>query len=77
MMVLRFLTGIGLGAAMPNTMTLVAEYVPQRRRSLLITTMFIGFGGVPGSVGRGDSMSFAVDYAKGNSGADAARRTRS
>jgi MFS transporter, AAHS family, 4-hydroxybenzoate transporter len=44
MMVLRFLTGIGLGAAMPNTTTLVAEYVPQRRRSLLITTMFIGFG---------------------------------
>ncbi|SPB18184.1 4-hydroxybenzoate transporter [Caballeronia novacaledonica] len=44
MMVLRFLTGIGLGAAMPNTTILVAEYVPQRRRSLLITTMFIGFG---------------------------------
>lgn len=44
MMAMRFLTGIGLGAAMPNATTLVAEYVPQRRRSLLITSMFIGFG---------------------------------
>jgi AAHS family 4-hydroxybenzoate transporter-like MFS transporter len=44
MVVMRFLTGIGLGAAMPNTTTLLAEYVPERRRSLLITVMFIGFG---------------------------------
>lgn len=44
MVALRFLTGIGLGAAMPNTTTLLAEYVPERRRSLLITVMFIGFG---------------------------------
>ncbi|RKP46131.1 MFS transporter [Pararobbsia silviterrae] len=44
MMTMRFLTGIGLGAAMPNATTLVSEYVPQRRRNLLITSMFIGFG---------------------------------
>jgi len=44
LVVLRFLTGIGLGAAMPNTTTLLAEYIPERRRSLLITVMFIGFG---------------------------------
>ncbi|WP_087863977.1 MFS transporter [Comamonas thiooxydans] len=44
MVVMRFLTGIGLGAAMPNTTTLLSEYVPERRRSLLITIMFIGFG---------------------------------
>jgi MFS transporter, AAHS family, 4-hydroxybenzoate transporter len=44
MVAMRLLTGIGLGAAMPNATTLVAEYVPQRRRSLLITSMFIGFG---------------------------------
>jgi MFS transporter, AAHS family, 4-hydroxybenzoate transporter len=44
MTVMRFLTGIGLGAAMPNTTTLLSEYVPERRRSLLITVMFIGFG---------------------------------
>ncbi|BDR09178.1 MFS transporter [Comamonas thiooxydans] len=44
MVVMRLLTGIGLGAAMPNTSTLLSEYLPERRRSLLITVMFIGFG---------------------------------
>ncbi len=43
MAVLRFLAGIGLGAAMPNTTTLLSEYAPQRRRSLMITVMFTGF----------------------------------
>jgi AAHS family 4-hydroxybenzoate transporter-like MFS transporter len=32
-----------MGAAMPNATTLLSEYVPQRRRSLLITIMFSGF----------------------------------
>jgi MFS transporter, AAHS family, 4-hydroxybenzoate transporter len=41
--VLRFLTGLGLGAAMPNATTLTAEYCPASRRSLLITLMFSGF----------------------------------
>ncbi len=41
--VLRFLTGIGLGAAMPNAVTLTSEYCPQRSRSLIITLMFSGF----------------------------------
>lgn len=40
---LRFLTGIGLGAAMPNTTTLLSEYVPEARRSLMVTLMFTGF----------------------------------
>ncbi|MFJ1210255.1 MFS transporter [Burkholderia pyrrocinia] len=40
---LRFLTGIGLGAAMPNATALIAEYAPARWRSLLVTTMFCGF----------------------------------
>ena len=44
MILMRFLTGIGLGAAMPNTTTLLSEYLPVRRRSLLITVMFVGFG---------------------------------
>ncbi|WP_250510766.1 aromatic acid/H+ symport family MFS transporter [Caballeronia sp. GACF4] len=43
MALLRLLTGIGLGAAMPNTTTLLSEYAPQRKRSLLITIMFTGF----------------------------------
>jgi AAHS family 4-hydroxybenzoate transporter-like MFS transporter len=40
---LRFLTGLGLGAAMPNTTTLVAEYVPARSKAFLLTLMFTGF----------------------------------
>ena len=40
---LRFLAGTGMGAAMPQTSTLLAEYAPQRHRSLLITIMFTGF----------------------------------
>ncbi|RQH01624.1 MFS transporter [Paraburkholderia dinghuensis] len=43
MAVLRVLTGIGLGAAMPNSTTLLSEYSPQRKRALLITIMFTGF----------------------------------
>lgn len=39
----RFLTGLGLGAAMPNAITLIAEYAPQRCRSLAINTMYSGF----------------------------------
>lgn len=40
---LRFLTGLGLGGAMPNAITLSSEYAPQRHRSVLVTTMFCGF----------------------------------
>ncbi|MGI4859394.1 MAG: MFS transporter [Janthinobacterium lividum] len=43
LMALRFLTGLGLGAAMPNSTTLLSEYVPSRSRSLLLTIMFTGF----------------------------------
>lgn len=41
---LRFLTGLGLGAAMPITTTLLSEYVPERNRSSLLAFMFTGFG---------------------------------
>jgi AAHS family 4-hydroxybenzoate transporter-like MFS transporter len=40
---LRFATGLGLGAAMPNTTTLLSEYVPERSRSTLLAIMFTGF----------------------------------
>lgn len=40
---LRFLTGLGLGGAMPNTITLTSEFCPEKRRSFLVTTMFCGF----------------------------------
>lgn len=39
----RFLTGLGLGAAMPNAITLISEYAPQRCRSRAINTMYCGF----------------------------------
>lgn len=40
---LRFLTGLGLGAAMPNAATLMSEYAPQRCRALMVNLMFCGF----------------------------------
>ncbi|MDR7342510.1 AAHS family 4-hydroxybenzoate transporter-like MFS transporter [Pantoea alhagi] len=43
MMLFRLLTGLGLGAAMPNVGTLVAEYAPERQRAFLITVVFCGF----------------------------------
>lgn len=43
LIVLRFLTGLGLGGAMPNAITLSAEYAPDKHRSVLVTTMFCGF----------------------------------
>ncbi|EEG08652.1 MFS transporter [Pseudogulbenkiania ferrooxidans] len=43
LIVLRFLTGLGLGGAMPNAITLTSEYCPGARRSSLVTLMFCGF----------------------------------
>lgn len=50
---LRFLTGMGLGASMPNTATLVAEYAPKRRRSQMVTFIYCGFavGAALGGIG--------------------------
>jgi AAHS family 4-hydroxybenzoate transporter-like MFS transporter len=39
----RFVTGLGLGAAMPNAVTLVSEYCPTARRATLTNAMFCGF----------------------------------
>jgi AAHS family 4-hydroxybenzoate transporter-like MFS transporter len=41
--VLRFLTGLGLGAAMPNAVTLMSEYAPARIRAIAVNAMFCGF----------------------------------
>jgi MFS transporter, AAHS family, 4-hydroxybenzoate transporter len=41
--VLRFITGLGLGAAMPNAVTLMSEYCPDGRRATLTNAMFCGF----------------------------------
>src|SRR5262245_15357822 len=39
----RFITGIGLGAALPNATTILSEYSPVRLRARMIAVMFVGF----------------------------------
>lgn len=43
LMVLRFLTGLGLGGAMPNAVALTSEFSPHRRRATMVMAMFAGF----------------------------------
>ncbi len=43
LVVWRFVTGLGLGAAMPNAVTLTSEYCPEGRRAKLTNAMFCGF----------------------------------
>ena len=43
LLVIRFLTGLGLGGAMPNAVALTSEYNPQRRRATMVMIMFCGF----------------------------------
>jgi AAHS family 4-hydroxybenzoate transporter-like MFS transporter len=39
----RFLTGLGLGAAMPNAVLLMSEYAPAGVRAIAVNAMFCGF----------------------------------
>jgi len=50
--VLRFVTGLGLGGAIPTVIAIVAEYSPLARRSTVVAGVFSGFplGAVLGSV---------------------------
>lgn len=43
LLVFRLITGLGIGAAMPNCTTLAAEFLPARRRAMLSNLMFCGF----------------------------------
>ena len=43
LIVLRVLTGLGLGGAMPNAVALTSEFSPHRRRATLVMIMFAGF----------------------------------
>ena len=43
LMILRFLTGLGAGAAAPNAATLPSEFAPERRRLMCVTIVFAGF----------------------------------
>lgn len=40
---LRFLTGLAIGGALPNTIALTSEYAPRHRRALMVAIMFSGF----------------------------------
>jgi AAHS family 4-hydroxybenzoate transporter-like MFS transporter len=40
---LRFVTGLGLGGAMPSAISLTSEYSPESRRSFFVMIMFSGF----------------------------------
>lgn len=60
LVVLRFITGLGLGGAWPNAVTLTAEYCPERRRSTLLTIMFCGFS-LGGAIG-GLVTAFLVQH---------------
>jgi AAHS family 4-hydroxybenzoate transporter-like MFS transporter len=43
LIVVRFLTGLGLGGAMPNAVALTSEFSPHRRRATMVMAMFCGF----------------------------------
>jgi AAHS family 4-hydroxybenzoate transporter-like MFS transporter len=43
LVIYRFITGAGIGAAMPNCTTLASEFVPAKRRALLLNMMFCGY----------------------------------
>ncbi len=43
LLLMRFLTGLGLGGAMPNIIALTSEYSPKAKRATLVTLMFCGF----------------------------------
>lgn len=50
LLICRFLTGLGLGGAMPSFISLASEYVPAKRRAAVVSLLWAGFplGGVAG-----------------------------
>ncbi|MGC8035258.1 MFS transporter, partial [Salmonella enterica] len=43
LMALRFVTGIGLGAATPSAIALTSEYSPKRWRASFVLAIYCGF----------------------------------
>jgi MFS transporter, AAHS family, 4-hydroxybenzoate transporter len=43
LLTIRFLTGLGLGGAMPNAVAMTSEFSPHRRRATMVMIMFCGF----------------------------------
>src|SRR3979409_1204476 len=42
LLAIRFLTGLGLGGAMPNAIAMTSEFNPRRRRATMVMIMFCG-----------------------------------
>jgi len=61
LLVWRFVTGLGLGGAMPNPIALTCEYAPQRSRATMIMVMFIGFS-LGSAVGGAIAAQLAPSY---------------
>jgi AAHS family 4-hydroxybenzoate transporter-like MFS transporter len=59
LVLLRFVTGLGIGAAMPATSAFVAEYSPDRSRPALIATVMCGI--LFGSSAAGFVTSYGID----------------
>src|SRR5882762_3531712 len=55
----RFLTGIGVGGAMPSAVALTGEYIPERVRSTAVTLIYIGFS--VGQIGAGAVSGFLLE----------------
>ena len=61
MVVLRFLTGLGLGGAMANTTALTAEFSPPEKRATSVAIMFCSFS-LGAAFGGFVAASFMEDY---------------
>jgi AAHS family 4-hydroxybenzoate transporter-like MFS transporter len=57
LVVLRLLTGIGLGGAMPNAIAITAEFSPNAKRASAVAAMFSSY-----SVGAGAGAIFAAQF---------------
>jgi AAHS family 4-hydroxybenzoate transporter-like MFS transporter len=55
--IVRFLTGLGIGALMPISIALTAEYAPQRIRTTMTAIMYLGF---PIGVGAGGFIAAEI-----------------
>jgi AAHS family 4-hydroxybenzoate transporter-like MFS transporter len=56
--IFRFVTGLGIGGAMPNAIALTSEFSPRRIRSLMVVTVFNGF--TSGAIVAGLAASWVV-----------------
>ncbi len=59
LLVLRFFTGLGLGAALPNAIGLASEYAPHKRRAVIV--MFVGSGISLGAIAAGAAAAQLVE----------------